>query len=319
MANVLTRCPTCGTVLTDEHLMGKYLRCPSCKNEYVYQDGVLSARTTKYYPVEKSWEDFLAEALRPLEQQVPPGFFEEVDVLLKDEAYLPFVDVVTPDCQAYLAAIPQIGADFAWGNDDLPTITNTKHFKLIESSERRDQVADTGRVRVVDQGAEQLDKLHQQAAYVSDEIYYIPVKIVKFCYQGQIYRLLGYGDMVASTGEPLTTIAPRTQKKTDENMLPSWVGPVLSLLVLVVFVAAWMKFCYAYQQLNGLFLMFYYKSGYMCLFRFLGTCLVAIFAGMTVNKLLWVAYTDVRANQQQGGSTRKMLRMRKEALRLFRP
>ena len=125
--------------------------------------------------------------------------------------------------------------------------------------------------------------------------------------------------MVASTGEPLTTIAPRTQKKTDENMLPSWVGPVLSLLVLVVFVAAWMKFCYVYQQLNGLFLMFYYKSGYMCLFRFLGTCLVAIFAGMTVNKLLWVAYTDVRANQQQGGSTRKMLRMRKEALRLFRP
>lgn len=314
MESVLLYCPTCKRALTEEHLMGKYFRCPACKNEYLYQDGILSihAVTLKYYPIEKTWEDFLYEAFQPLEGVVSADFFKELHVLLKDEVYLPFVDVVTPDGQSFLTPIPQKNGSFVWDDDDIPWNIDSALLKNVQSSDKPQHMTDVSKVRYIAQSSELLEQQKQQSTYVSNEVYYIPVKIIKFSYKGSIYRMVNCGSKIFSTGESLDNIVAQFPRNSNES-IPKWVGIVLTLLQLAVFVSAWMEFCYSYQQINGLSLLFFYNTGYKCLFHFLGTCFVAIFARLVVDKSLSLVYADMRLAHQ---NTTK-LTMRQEELRVF--
>ena len=316
MKEEIAKCPTCGYSLTREQLYGLYLRCPACLNEYRYQDGILSTFETIYYPPDITWEEFLVKVFSPIASRLPRHFFEEMQDISSNEAYIPYVDVVTEKRQTYLMAVPHLGNKSEWKDNEFPTISDHKHFKKLKGAERHEEIAEPKPSDVIMLDSDMLSTLRRKEKYVGDKLMYIPVKTIGFEYRGKTYRFTALGCQVIAMGEPITTIAPEKPVKKKQG-LPWWMATSLFLLMLAVMVSAWIKYCYSFQQLNGFIKLFVFKSGYECLFRFLGISALAILGYSAVYGMMASVLSELRVSVGCFYKKTNTSRLTKLALRKF--
>ena len=263
----------CGGIL---YRYGFYLRCDACSNLFLCQEnGALEKFTNHFYKPIGTYEQFISKIFTPILPDVVPDLFDEMKILLKNEVYIPYINVIAHGKDMLLPIVKVDEESTNIIDADIPDIDNYLYFKQLPSSDTNDVIS--GKWQVVDYDLGKLEEAKESYEYVSSEMYFIPIRTFKFKYKGKIFFYFYYGEQVMLVSKTLQDELTLLSKSIKGNRFPVYNirKYVFFVIWILMVVCAWVVFCYSFQKLHSFWELFYWADGYKCLFRFLGVSIVA--------------------------------------------
>lgn len=261
----ISNCPTCGYPLTSEHLIGRFLKCPACRQQFLFQNDILSKPSVFYRPVEVTWEIMTKHCFQGLISQGNVNRAKSLNIKSREEVYVPFLEVVNSSRQKQI--YPAVSVDLPWHNIK---ISLSELPPVVVTEEPHDES-----LKVISYESEMIEDFSKDCLYVSSSILYIPVKRLVFEFEGETYECYAHvGEITIPTS---FGVCDSKEEMKVSQKTPILVRILVALFCLAVIVAAWYKFCYIYWHFHGAD-MFYYASGYKCFLPFLGIVFLAMIA-----------------------------------------
>ena len=266
MEETMLRCK-CGTPLIQ---YGLYLYCPACKNLYYSQDSQsLQQLSDHYYGLHYSYSQFVERIIENIIPNAPLNLFDHLKGVVKETIIVPYTNLFIGEKDALFPIIKQED-NSVWTVEDIPVIEDFVSFNL---SHKTVSTLDKS-LKMADCDLQKLDELRMSHGYVSNEVYYIPIHILKFEYDGNRYCLANYGDRIVSLGtspQSLTMVSSEERAKSSSL----YVSLLKSILIIGFIACSWYVSCYTFQSMYGIFNLFWYSVGYKCLFKFLGLAMAS--------------------------------------------
>ena len=267
MEKTMLKCQ-CGTSLIQ---YGLYLYCPACKNLYYSQDSQsLQQFSDHYYGLHYSYPQFVEQIIENIIPNAPLKLFDNLHGITKETLIVPYVNLFVGQKDSLYPIIKQ-EANSVWKAEDIPVIEDFISFNL---SHETVPTLDKS-IKTADCDLQKLEELRMEYGYVSNEVYYIPMHILKFTYNGDCYCFVNYGGNIVSLGTSPDNLT-MTSNEAGIKISSSVVHLLKNLLIVGFIACSWYVSCYTFQSIYGLFNLFWYAVGYKCIFKFLGLALVSI-------------------------------------------
>ena len=260
---------------------GAFLQCQSCMALYYEVDGKNEELPDRYYPSSNSTADILDQIFAPVLENISPKVIASLQAGKASEVYVPYLNIITRKKEDTLIPAANIETTSGSLNGEEVPVLQYSDIRLSKSSDKSDCPTD----KIAEADAETASEIITALApeYISEEIYYVQLKSFCFQYKGAEYRYLAYGDHVFATKGNLSEVLEEAGKRKFIRQLLN------AILILGVVVCAAITFCASYIDAHGLFSMFIWNTGYMCVFRFLGAAILGSFAV----RLFWSSLDNI--------------------------
>lgn len=258
---MITNCPSCGCAFNASDIIGRYLCCPACRNEFILQGDTFAELSTKYYPSGLSWEAVIERIFAHTIECADKQTAESIRLIEFKEINLPFVDVVDSEKNESLVCIAERNPI------EIVSISYVSQFKHLNSSDtplniKCDRIPfDTAK----------LISLEEDNAYVGESIKYIPIKYIIADIDGNRQKFISYGEHTTKFNEN-EEIESDSTKSTTETIVPCWNNTLRSLFAILVITAAWYYFCYTYYHFHGFIDLIILAKGLKYFLPFIGVC-----------------------------------------------
>lgn len=189
---MITRCSSCGTPLTHEHVTGIYIKCPYCNREQILSDTSQTispgSSEPQYYDNNLSWSDFLDKCFdKETIKNLPYGFLNSAYVTTK-EYYIPFVEISHRHGSDFMPAHTETS-----GTPSIPTIQNAQNIKQAKRL-----TAPPYNVRVLNVNPAKTNIRNSPGQYVNPGLKYFPVKYLSIKHKRNFYKTIAVGSHINS-------------------------------------------------------------------------------------------------------------------------
>lgn len=247
---------------------GAFLQCSACMALYYEVDGRREELPDRYCPTSCSFPEMLDKVFVPVLESIPTKVLASLQTAKASEVYVPYLNVITPAKNDIL--IPASGINstsFVLNGGEAPILeyADLRHQKI---SDKVGCAAD----KIADPDADSVSAIISDLdpIYISGEVFYVQLKSFSFQYNGTEYNYIAYGNNVSSTKGHISDLMEKPRKEGIVRRLLN------IILMLGIIVCAAIVFCGSYVDTHGILPMFYWNTGYMCIFRFIGAALLGI-------------------------------------------
>lgn len=299
---MITNCPSCGCALRSSDIIGRYICCPACRNEFILQGDTIAELTTKYYPSGLSLEDVIERIFARIIESADKQTAESIRLIEYKEISIPFVDVVDSEKNESLACIAERNPI------EIVSISDVSQFKHINSSDtplniKCDRIPfDTAK----------LISLEEDNAYVGETIKYIPIKYIIADIGGSRQKFISYGECTTKFNENEEKESDST-KSTTKTIMSGWSNMLRRLFAILVITAAWYYFCYTYYHFHGFIDLIILAKGLKYFLPFVGVC----FGVLLFNSILKDYIADLLGVYNEKRQSKNMAETRQIIIRKF--
>lgn len=231
---VITACPQCGCQLDMSCVYGRFLHCPACRCDLLYQEGIVSMADIVFFNDCSSDGEFREKAVELIgESNIDADRFASAGrVTYFMKGYLPFVEIVNNDGQEKL--LPAISEeDKEWHINGLLSFDGVKALKSKQGAQ------DPNLSRKVDVSAERVELLRGQSRYVADTVMMLPVRSVTFEVDGDSYSVVECDGEVKASFPVGEKQASGVQKKEGSGVLSNLLCFLIAACFIVLFGYCW--------------------------------------------------------------------------------
>lgn len=267
---MISNCPSCGFAINPNHIIGRYLCCPACRNEFILHGDLTTELSVKYYPSGQSWEAAIEQIFVSIIANADKQTAQAIKLIEHKEIALPFVNVVDSRKNESLACIAKQNPI------NLESIFDIKQFKHINPSDAPSIIS----CEKLPFDTDKLISFDNNYSYVSSEIKYIPIKYLIVEINGNRHTFVSYGEhsMPLDGDGGINSNIINPQPKTNTK----WYNLFRQLFAILVIIAAWYYFCYTYYHFHGIIDLIVYAEGLKYFLPFLGVCLGVSFFNSTL-------------------------------------
>ena len=266
----------CKCGCTSVYRYGSFLQCNACGALYYETNGRNDEFSIRHYPTSLSFEDMLDKAFASKLEDLPVEVLKSLQSAKASEIYVPYINMSSSRQEDIL--IPMTSERM--NGEKMPVLqyADIKHH----ASDEKVNLADVRTAKLDTESArETLAKF--KSGPISRILFYVQMRSISFWHNGKEYGYLAYGDKIYPIGSG-------SFKQSSKFRRGSSVRDILNLILTVGLVACpAITYCASYVEAHGLFRMFIWNTGYMCIFRFLG----AVALGKLALCLFWMSLENV--------------------------
>lgn len=264
-------CPSCGRPLDNTHLIGRSLKCPACKSQYLYQNGIVIDPVNRFFPSTIPWKDLIEKIFSNVIENNDYVLGYKIKVLERKEYYEPFIEVIDKEKKYSLV---DVGMNRPLS---VQPILDVRKFKQHESTSQGNP-----EMHVTLQDEAYVDALTSALPYVESSIMYVAMRELSFTIDGNTYKCVSYADELVFEEGNLDAVS---KKRLDFTLLLRIINILLFLFSLLVINGAWKLFCGSYVHFHGIDLIIM-ASGYKCFLPFLGTSILVAIGAKFISSMI---------------------------------
>lgn len=279
---MIIKCPSCGAPLNPGNVIGRYVCCPACRNEFILHGETVSELSVVYHSPELSWESVIERCFSNVIENGDKKAASSIKILEHKELYIPFVEVINTDKNPSLVSVA------AGDSPEIGSISDMNMFKRCRTADEPSSEIST----VIPYEPSLLSESGNDYLYVGEVIRYVPVKYLSAEINGNVERFVSYGKYIGRIDGQEIKDSDSLQKKTIA--VPAWCRIIQYTIAVSALIASWYYFCYTFYHFHGFFSLIIYACGLKCFLPFLGTCFVVLLG----NTLLGDYISDLAESHQ---------------------
>jgi hypothetical protein len=264
----------CGA--TSVYRFGSFLQCKACGALYYETNGRNDEFSIRHYPTSLSFEDMLDKAFASKLEDLPVKVLKSLQGAKASEIYVPYINMSSSPHEDVLIPMTSDRLD----GEKMPVL----QYADLKQHASDEKVNPAGvRTARLDTESARKTLAELRPGHISRALCYIQIRSISFRHNGKEHKYLAYGDKIHPIGSGALNQPSKFRRESS-------VRDIVNIILTVGLIAcAAITYCASYVEAHGLFRMFIWNTGYMCIFRFLG----AVALGKLALCLFWVSLENV--------------------------